>query len=111
MILSDNLIKSLAVKLDEGVGGKTQLSLRPERVTINPESGSLPNVVEGKVEELIYLGDHIRTRLSLCGQDEFIVKVPNSAHHSHLTEGEVVNVGWEYEDCRALDAMIRDIQH
>ena len=50
-------------------------------------------------------------RVNVAGNDEFIVKVPNSAHHSHLTEGEVVNVGWEYEDCRALDAMIRDIQH
>ncbi|MFT5112875.1 MAG: putative spermidine/putrescine transport system ATP-binding protein [Parasphingorhabdus sp.] len=97
------IIHSLAVNID-GVGTKSTVSLRPERVTVNPESGSLPNNVTGEVKELIYLGDHIRARLALCGQDEFIVKVPNSSNHSHLVEGEKVNVGWETADCRALDA-------
>ena len=97
------VIKSLAVNID-GKGSKTTLSLRPERVSINPEAGSCPNNVQGEVRELIYLGDHIRARLALCGQEEFIVKVPNSASHSQLSEGESVNVGWQAEDCRALDA-------
>ena len=97
------VIKSMAINVD-GVNSKTTLSLRPERVNINPEPGQCPNNVQGSVQELIYLGDHIRARLELCGQDEFIVKVPNSSHHSHLSEGETVNVGWEAEDCRALDA-------
>ena len=97
------VIKSNAVNID-GVDSNTTLSLRPERVSINPEPGQCPNNVEGSVKELIYLGDHIRARLALCGQEEFIVKVPNSAHHTHLVEGETVNVGWHVEDCRALDA-------
>jgi putative spermidine/putrescine transport system ATP-binding protein len=97
------IIKSLAVNIPD-VGGKTTLSLRPERVTIKPEAGQCPNNVQGKVKELIYLGDHIRARLELCGQDEFIVKVPNSSTHTQLVEGETVNVGWLASDCRALDA-------
>ena len=97
------VIKSTAVNID-GVGTRTSLSLRPERVSIKPEPGSCPNNVQGTVVELIYLGDHIRARLELCGQDEFIVKVPNSATHTQLVEGEKVDVGWQVEDCRALDA-------
>jgi putative spermidine/putrescine transport system ATP-binding protein len=97
------VIKALAIKID-GVGSNSTLSLRPERVTINPEAGACPNNVDGLVKELIYLGDHIRARLELCGQDEFIVKVPNSSHHTQLKEGETVKVGWQVEDCRALDA-------
>ncbi len=97
------VIKSLAVNI-EGKGSRTTLSLRPERVTIKPEPGQCPNNVKGEVKELIYLGDHIRARLALCGQEEFIVKVPNSAHHTQLMEGEAVDVGWQMEDCRALDA-------
>ena len=87
-----------------GVGKPSTLSLRPERVTLNPAEKQFPNVFEGRVKELIYLGDHIRTRMSICGQDEFVVKVPNSAAHAQLREGETVKVGWKTEDCRALDA-------
>jgi putative spermidine/putrescine transport system ATP-binding protein len=86
-----------------GVGERSTLSLRPERVEVDPPDGKYPNVFEGKVEELIYLGDHIRTRASVCGSEDFIVKVPNAAGHVHLKEGEVVKFGWTVEDCRALD--------
>ena len=87
----------------EGAGSRSTLSLRPERVTVAPEPGSLPNIFSAKAEELIYLGDHIRTRFNVCGNDEFIVKIPNSAVHAHLKEGDTVNIGWNAEDCRALD--------
>ena len=86
-----------------GVGERSTLSLRPERVTVNPEPGSIANIFSGKAEELIYLGDHIRTRFTVCGHDDFIVKIPNSATHAHLKEGDTVNIGWNVEDCRALD--------
>ena len=87
----------------DGVGARSTLSLRPERVTVNPEPGSLPNIFSGIAEELIYLGDHIRTRFTVCGHDDFVVKIPNSAKHAHLKEGDTVNIGWNAEDCRALD--------
>ena len=86
------------------VGGRTTLSLRPERVIIKPAADDLPNMFSGKVAEIIYLGDHLRTRLEICGHDDFIVKVPNASHHAQLSEGEMVQVGWSVEDCRALDA-------
>jgi putative spermidine/putrescine transport system ATP-binding protein len=86
-----------------GVGERSTLSLRPERVEVDPPDGKYPNVFEGKVEELIYLGDHIRTRANVCGSPDFIVKVPNASGHVHLKEGEVVKFGWTVEDCRALD--------
>jgi len=86
------------------VGEKSSLSLRPERVVINPENGKYPNVFDGKVEELIYLGDHIRTRIDVCGHDDFIIKVPNASGLSPLVEGSQIKVGWALNDCRALDA-------
>ncbi|NBP94224.1 MAG: ABC transporter ATP-binding protein, partial [Gammaproteobacteria bacterium] len=48
-------IQALKVNVN-GVGDKTTLSLRPERVEVNPEAGKFPNVFNAKVEELIYLG-------------------------------------------------------
>ncbi len=96
-------LQALAVNIG-GVGARTTLSLRPERVIIDPAEGQVPNTAEARVEELIYLGDHIRTRVNLAGNDEFIVKVPNNLGHANLSEGSTVRVGWAMEDCRALDA-------
>lgn len=95
-------IQALKVNVD-AVGDKTTLSLRPERVEVNPEAGKFPNVFNAKVEELIYLGDHIRTRATVCGNSEFIVKIPNASHHASLAKGDSVTFGWSMEDCRALD--------
>lgn len=96
-------IRALKVNVDKK-GDSTTLSLRPERVEIAPEAGTYPNVVPARVKELIYLGDHIRTRVSVCGNDDFIVKVPNASRHARLTVGDTIDVGWSLEDCRALDA-------
>ena len=87
-----------------GKGEPTTLSLRPERVAIEPTGVTEENVLSGRVEELIYLGDHKRARLSVAGHDEFIVKVPNAQDHVLLSEGTRVRLGWAAEDCRALDA-------
>ena len=75
----------------------------PERVEINPQDGDTDVMLDGVVEELIYLGDHIRTRLSVCGHDDFIVKVPNKSMHNGLGKGNKVKLGWRAQDCRALD--------
>ena len=95
-------VSALAVSCG-GAGEAATLSLRPERVTVAPEPGSCPNVFDAVVEELIYLGDHVRSRLRLLGNNEFIVKVPNSGLHRPMRVGEAVRVGWSAEDCRALD--------
>jgi putative spermidine/putrescine transport system ATP-binding protein len=87
-----------------GVGERTTLSLRPERVTVNPAEGQCDNVLEGTVRELIYLGDHIRTRAAVGDNEEFVVKIPNAHGHAQLSEGDHVRFGWAKEDCRALDA-------
>ncbi|ESR23350.1 ABC transporter ATP-binding protein [Lutibaculum baratangense] len=97
-------VKALPVAVSGARGERTTLSLRPERVKVNPPEGSVPNVLEGKVAEVIYLGDHIRTRFSVAGHDDFVVKIPNAAEHPRMHEGDMVKLGWAIEDCRALDA-------
>ncbi len=96
-------VRALKVNVD-GAGAPTTLSLRPERVTIEPAGEEAENICSGRVEELIYLGDHIRARLSVAGNDEFIVKVPNAHRHASLVQGTNVRLCWAAEDCRALDA-------
>lgn len=93
---------ALAVNIG-GVGSRTTLSIRPERVLLDPADGNGVRPLEGRIEELIYLGDHIRMRIAVCGHDDFVVKVPNTHGHKVAAEGETVRIGWVTEDCRALD--------
>ena len=87
-----------------GVGDDVTLSIRPERVAINPEPGSYRNEVSGTVEDLTFLGDHLRIRLTACGRTDFIATIPNILGHGGLLEGDDVRIGWTVSDCRALDS-------
>ncbi len=107
---SGDVIQANAVNV-EGEGKRTLMSIRPERVALNPQAAEGTNILEGRIEELIYLGDHIRTRMTVAGHDDFIVKVPNNTDHHILKEGETTPVGWVAEDCRALDYNIYDKDH
>ena len=102
------------VKLDDGSeilanpitvksnGEKTIVSLRPERALINTKD-KMENNFKGKIEEIIYHGDHTRVRLNLLGNKDFILKVPNSSNRMDIKEGREINIGWNSVDCRALD--------
>ena len=83
-------------------GEKTTVSLRPERALINPD-GKMDNSHKGKIEEVIYHGDHTRVRLKLLGNNEFILKVPNSSANLDIKLGNEINIGWNSADARALD--------
>jgi putative spermidine/putrescine transport system ATP-binding protein len=103
-------VRALAVNV-AGQGARTTISLRPERCALvldgkssNGANGSPPeNVFEGRIEELIYLGDHVRARLSVCGRDDFVIKVPNIRGTLDLCPGVPARVAWRADDCRALD--------
>ena len=102
------------VKLDDGtviiadkvnvdkVGDRTTISLRPERVEIVPTDDHA-NTITGTIEELIYLGDHIRVRMNVCGNDEFVVKVRNRGERWDLHKGKQQAIGFAAADCKALD--------
>lgn len=83
-------------------GDRTTLSLRPERIELEPEK-KMDNLISGKIQELIYLGDHIRVRMNVAGNPEFVVKVRNRGERRILSEGQEVKVGWSSTDCKALD--------
>jgi len=94
---------STAVTIAEK-GAQAMISVRPERMVLNPEENSTcNNIIQGKVEERIYHGDHVRLRISAMQKNEFILKVPNSETNAGLKEGEGVRLGWSSSDARALD--------
>ena len=103
-LTTGDVVKAQAVGVGKK-GERTLLSIRPERVVINPGKGNTDVALKGRIQELIYLGDHIRARLEVAGHDDFIVKVPNRSGDTGVSEGMDVKVSWAAEDCRALDYM------
>ncbi len=99
-------VKALAI--NAGPGERTQLSIRPERVEIDPDEAVTDHTVTAQVEEVIYLGDHIRTRMTVAGNSDFVVKTRNRLGARRFDAGEKVRVGWATEDCRALDSPRND---
>ena len=99
---SGDKVKALAGNTD-GKGSRTSLSIRPERCIVSQKKSAGLSALKGRIEELIYLGDHIRCRMAVAGNNEFIVKVPNTADQLGLEIGAESYVSWQTDDCRALD--------
>jgi len=87
------------------VGERTKVSIRPERVEVNKDRlqpGA--HLLKAEVKEFIYMGDVFRTRISVAGNDNFIIKSRNAPDQVRLKPGEQIEIGWLPQDCRALDA-------
>ena len=95
-------VEALAVNIGD-VGSRTTLSVRPERCVVSTEKSAAVTTLDAQIEELIYLGDHIRCRMNVAGDNQFIVKVPNDSGKLGLEIGVQMFVGWKADDCRALD--------
>ncbi|NIZ09091.1 ABC transporter ATP-binding protein [Pseudooceanicola sp. HF7] len=86
-------------------GERTRVSIRPERVEMDRsrlQDGV--HLLKAEVLEFVYMGDIFRTRLRVAGNSDFVVKTRNAPDQRRLKKGEVVEIGWLPEDCRALDA-------
>ena len=99
-----DLIDTVPVNVSN-VGDRTLVSIRPERVEFNRER-LLPDAhtLKAEVLEFIYMGDIYRTRLRVAGKEDFIVKTRNAPDQRRLKPGEIIEIGWRPQDCRALDA-------
>ncbi|MBY6090364.1 ABC transporter ATP-binding protein [Pseudooceanicola sp. 502str34] len=86
-------------------GQRTRVSIRPERVETNKERLSPDaHLLKAEVLEFIYMGDIFRTRLKVAGNEDFVIKTRNAPDQQRMTPGQMIEIGWLPEDCRALDA-------
>ncbi len=56
----------------------------------------------GTLREVIYLGDHVRARVALSGNDDFTVKRPIDEAHRLPAIGGAIELAWAPEHCRAF---------
>ena len=83
-------------------GDPVTLAIRPERVCLAPKPELYSNRFEAGIEDITFLGDHLRLRVAVCGSTDFIIKIPNTVGHGAVLAGDRVQVGWTPIDCRAL---------
>ena len=84
------------------MGDAVTLTIRPERVALAPTPGTYSNEFEARVEDIAFLGDHLRVRMAVAGSSDFAIKIPNIVGHGALLKGDTVRIGWTPTDCRAL---------
>ncbi|WP_370454195.1 ABC transporter ATP-binding protein [Tropicimonas sp. IMCC34011] len=99
-----SVIDAMPVNVTES-GQRTRISIRPERVEFGRDRlTDDAHTLDAEVLEFIYMGDIFRTRLRVAGNDNFIVKTRNAPGQIRLDPGTTIEIGWQPEDCRALDA-------
>ena len=72
--LSDGHYVTAAAVNIAGAGAATTLSMRPEKVHIEGYGPDHVNRLMGTVKETIYHGDHVRIRLAVAGNPDFVVR-------------------------------------
>lgn len=82
-------------------GSDATLSIRPERIVIDPP-GNCDTILEGTIAEVVYHGDHFRVTLRGRSSAYYQVKVPNSDQHGEWKPGQPVRFGWKATDCRCF---------
>lgn len=82
------------------VGGRTTISVRPERIRFSREDGA-----PAKVEELIYYGDHLRVAMRTDHGLPVVAKLLSGALPDWVRAGAAIRVSWDGRDARALDAL------
>lgn len=88
-------------------GKKISLCIRPERIRVNANpltAGS--EQVRARIQQVIYLGDHVRMMTEVAGQSPFMVKLPASEIQPHWKPGTELLLSWQPEHLRALDVIV-----
>ena len=79
------------------------VSVRPELIRIGRSAENADTVLDGRVEALIYHGDHLRVHVTGVLARSLVVKVPNDQRSGPPPAvGENVKVGWRAADCLAF---------
>ena len=85
-------------------GDATTLSIRPERIAVAPRPGLYTNEFDARIQDITFVGDHLRIRVEACGRKDFVAKIPNMVGHGAVLEGDTIRIGFTPTDCRVLDA-------
>jgi len=82
-------------------GDEVAICVRPERIKVG-KAGVSPNLFAATIENMIYVGDHMRLELTIMNGVKLTAKISVSEEASGLAVGDKVEVGWMPRHCRAV---------
>ena len=97
----DNQVQALAVT-HHNPGDEVWLAIRPERVALRPKKDFFGNDFSATVNDVVFMGDHLKLNITTCGIRNFIIKIKNVAGHGAVLPGDEIRIGWAALDCRAI---------
>lgn len=83
-------------------GEPVWIAIRPERVGIATSENQYSNQFDAMVNDIVFMGDHLRLHVETCGIRNLVVKIPNIVGHGAILPGDQIQIGWATLDCRAL---------
>jgi len=81
-------------------GAGAVVSVRPECIVIGEAARACVNRFSVRVEDISFLGDHVRLRLTGENGLEFTAKLPHGA--AAFRRDDITQLGWSAEDARAF---------
>ncbi len=96
------LIVHATLKTEVRQGERVSLTIRPERVQLNPVNLNNENRFSGEIKEIVYLGELIKYLIVLEGGDRISVKSQNFEGHVSRERGRKVTLGWEANHCSVI---------
>ncbi len=92
---------SIPNKYDIEMGESVCTVVRPENLTFlaKKENSVGWNIVEGTIEEEIYLGEIRRFKVRILEGHVLSIKISDATEVEHHKRGNRVTVGWEWSDC------------
>lgn len=97
----ENHIQALTVTPHKP-GDEVWITVRPERIQLYPKKELYTNEFDAVVDDIVFMGDHLRLSVTTCGIKNFVVKIQNIVGHGGVLPGDTVRIGWAALDCRAL---------
>ena len=86
-----------------GAGARTRLSVRPERLIIDPDEMQVPNRYNARIQSMDFRGDHTLLHLSLASGTPLEAKIANGQAENGFGSNDEIQIGWQAQHCRALD--------
>jgi putative spermidine/putrescine transport system ATP-binding protein len=84
-------------------GSAVALTVRPEKIVAS-ENGFSPdmNVVEGTIDDVVFVGEMRRYVVTLPGGQLLVLKAQNRSGVRNFARGDMIRVCWNVNDCRLV---------